>query len=126
VTLSPEETRISREILSVLGEAELRPPALTAIREQLGTDKTTFDRVLRLLVRQGRVVSVGSLMFNVDAMEALKKDLLSLKAAAESAKIDVGVFKERYGVSRKYAIPLLEYLDRERVTRRVGHERILL
>ena len=126
VTLSPEETRISREILSVLGEAELRPPAPTAIREQLGTDKTTFDRVLRLLVRQGRVVSVGSLMFNVDAMEALKKDLLSLKAAAESAKIDVGVFKERYGVSRKYAIPLLEYLDRERVTRRVGHERILL
>ena len=34
--------------------------------------------------------------------------------------MDVAAFKERYGITRKYAIPLLEYLDRERVTRRVG------
>ncbi|MBI4167225.1 MAG: SelB C-terminal domain-containing protein, partial [Acidobacteria bacterium] len=40
--------------------------------------------------------------------------------------IDVGVFKELTGLTRKYAIPLLEYLDRERVTRRVGDERIIL
>ena len=42
------------------------------------------------------------------------------------AKIDVAKFKEMTGVSRKYAIPLLEYLDRERVTRRVGDERVIL
>ena len=36
------------------------------------------------------------------------------------ARIDVATFKERFGVSRKFAIPLLEYLDRERVTRRTG------
>ena len=41
-------------------------------------------------------------------------------------KIDVARFKELAGVSRKYAIPLLEYLDRERVTRRVGDERVIL
>jgi len=40
--------------------------------------------------------------------------------------VDVAAFKERYGVSRKYAIPLLEFLDRERVTRRAGDSRILL
>jgi selenocysteine-specific elongation factor len=45
---------------------------------------------------------------------------------AKSPNIDVGRFKELTGVSRKYAIPLLEYLDRERVTRRVGNERIIL
>ena len=42
------------------------------------------------------------------------------------ARVDVAAFKERYGLTRKYAIPLLEYLDRERVTRRVGESRLIL
>ena len=126
VTLSTEETRISHEIIAALCEAELRPPALAEIRERLRTDESTLDQVLRLLVRQRQVVRVGSLVFDVAAIEALKKDLLSLRATAEPVKIDVGVFKKRYGITRKFAIPLLEYLDRERVTRRVGRERILL
>ena len=42
------------------------------------------------------------------------------------ATVDVAAFKDRYGVSRKYAIPLLEYLDRERVTRRTGDVRLVL
>jgi selenocysteine-specific elongation factor len=49
----------------------------------------------------------------------------ALKASGVS-RVDVAAFKERYGVSRKYAIPLLEYLDRERLTRRAGDSRILL
>ena len=40
--------------------------------------------------------------------------------------IDVSAFKERYGISRKYAIPLLEFLDGERITRRVGDTRQIL
>ena len=44
----------------------------------------------------------------------------------KSRKMDVALFKELTGVSRKYAIPLLEYLDRERVTRRVGDAREIL
>jgi selenocysteine-specific elongation factor len=40
--------------------------------------------------------------------------------------VDVAAFKERYGVSRKFAIPLLEYLDRERITRRTGDVRLVL
>ena len=41
-------------------------------------------------------------------------------------RLDVGRFKERFGVTRKFAIPLLEYLDRERVTRRMGESRVVL
>ena len=40
--------------------------------------------------------------------------------------MDVGAFKDRYGITRKYAIPLLEFLDRERVTRRVGDARVVI
>jgi len=44
----------------------------------------------------------------------------------EPVRIDVAWFKQRFGVTRKFAIPLLEYLDRVRVTRRVGRDRILI
>ena len=126
VTLSPEETRASEAVQALLGDAGLRPPAPAAIREQLGCDTAVLDRVLKLLVRQQSVVRVGALVFDSVALETLKQDVLSLKTSAEAETIDVGTFKNRYGISRKFAIPLLEYLDRERVTRRVGQQRIVL
>jgi selenocysteine-specific elongation factor len=44
----------------------------------------------------------------------------------KTSKIDVATFKDLLGVTRKYAIPLLEYLDQQRITRRVGDERVIL
>ena len=60
-----------------------------------------------------------------EALQLLKKQIAALKAGGTST-IDVGMFKERFGVTRKFAIPLLEYLDRERVTRRAGEKRLIL
>ena len=126
VTLSAEETRTSEAIQTLLGDAGLRPPAPAALREQLGCDAAVLDRVLKLLVRQHRVVRVGALVFDTAALGRLKQDVQDLKTSAGAATIDVGTFKGRYGISRKFAIPLLEYLDRERVTRRVGQQRVVL
>jgi selenocysteine-specific elongation factor len=85
------------------------------------------DRVLKLLQRQKVLVKVDALLFHHDALEQLKADVAALKSSAgEGARLDVAAFKDRFGVSRKFAIPLLEYLDRERVTRRVGEARVIL
>jgi selenocysteine-specific elongation factor len=85
------------------------------------------DRVLKLLQRQKVLVRLDTLLFHDEALKQLKADVAALKAAAgASARIDVATFKERFGVTRKYAIPLLEYLDRERLTRRVGDARVIL
>jgi selenocysteine-specific elongation factor len=60
-------------------------------------------------------------------LKGLKAEVAALKTSAGAgARIDVSTFKERFGVTRKFAIPLLEYLDRERITRRVGDARVLL
>jgi selenocysteine-specific elongation factor len=64
------------------------------------------------------------LVFHRTALDDLRKRVAAHKA--KSATIDVATFKELIGVSRKYAIPLLEYLDRERVTKRVGDTRQIL
>ena len=50
----------------------------------------------------------------------------SLAQKPKTPKLNVASFKDLFGITRKYAIPLLEYLDRERVTRRVGDERVIL
>jgi selenocysteine-specific elongation factor len=51
---------------------------------------------------------------------------LKAGAAGQAVQLDVAGFKDRFGVTRKFAIPLLEYLDRERVTKRVGDVRVIL
>ena len=83
--------------------------------------------MVKLLQRQKTLVRVDALLFHDEALKQLKTQVSALKASAGTgARLDVGTFKDWFGVSRKFAIPLLEYLDRERVTRRVGDARVLL
>ena len=62
--------------------------------------------------------------FHAEALETLKRKLSDY--AKKSRTIDVAAFKQLAGVTRKNAIPLLEHLDAERVTRRVGNVREIL
>jgi selenocysteine-specific elongation factor len=78
-----------------------------------------------LLLRDKVLVKISEdLVFHRTALEGLRRQMADYKT--RSPRIDVGRFKELTGITRKYAIPLLEYLDRERVTRRVGDEREIL
>ncbi|HXG68704.1 MAG TPA: SelB C-terminal domain-containing protein, partial [Blastocatellia bacterium] len=72
-----------------------------------------------------RIVRIGDFVFHTDVIEDLKSRVRAQKAI--NPKMDVAVFKDLTGgLTRKHAIPLLEFLDRERVTRRVGNEREIL
>jgi selenocysteine-specific elongation factor len=85
-------------------------------------------KILQLLIDNGTLVRVqGEMFFHSHAIEHLKRLLHSYAAKHEPDRlIDVPKFKELAGVSRKYAIPLLEYFDRERITVRAGDKRIIL
>jgi selenocysteine-specific elongation factor len=109
-------------------EAGLTPPDMTAAAAAAGAPAALAERMTALLVRSRTLVRIDTLYFHAEALEGLKAEIRALKAAGSAAavRVDVGAFKERYGVTRKFAIPLLEYLDRERVTRRVGEARIVL
>ena len=75
-----------------------------------------------------KVAGLDTLVFHREVLETLKREIAALKAHAADgrASVDVKSFKDTYGVTRKYAIPLLEFLDRERVTRRMGEARVVL
>jgi selenocysteine-specific elongation factor len=125
--LSPEEARARSVIEECFRESGLKPPDAATLAASTGVSPAVADRVLKLLQRQKVLVRLDTLLFHDEALKHLKDAVLALKASAgDAARIDVGTFKERFGVSRKFAIPLLEYLDRERLTRRVGDSRVIL
>ncbi len=127
IALSLDEARIRAALERLLLEAGLRPPDSTHLTALVAAPQKEIEPVLQLLVRQKIVVRLDGLPFHRDALEQLKSDLRALKTgSAASVTITVATFKDRYGLSRKHAIPLLEYLDRERVTRRLGDTRVLL
>jgi selenocysteine-specific elongation factor len=125
--LSSDEQRAQTVLAQRHREARLTPPDVTAIAAEAGLQPSVITRMLELMVRQKTLVRIGGLVFHPDVLMALKEDVQRLKSSASaSATVDVAMFKQRYGVSRKFAIPLLEWLDRERVTRRVGDVRVVL
>ena len=130
VVMKDDEAESKQTIEQAFSSAGLQVPALYNVLAGLKVDKTRAQKIVTLLLRDKVLVKISDeLVFHQSALAELRKQLASYKTKATVggvAKIDVGKFKELTGVSRKYAIPLLEYLDRERVTRRVGDERVIL
>jgi selenocysteine-specific elongation factor len=125
VVMKDEEAESKKIIENAFASAGLKVPALKDVLAGLKVDKVRAQKIVTLLLRDKVLVKISEdLIFHRDALEALRRNLIADKA--KSPKIDVARFKDMTGVSRKYAIPLLEYLDRERVTKRVGDGRVIL
>ncbi len=125
VVMKDEEAESKKIIEQAFSSAGLKVPALAQVMAGLKVDKTRAQKIVTLLLRDKTLVKVSDeLVFHRSALEELRRQLGIYKT--KSTNIDVGAFKDLTGVSRKYAIPLLEYLDRERVTKRVGDQRVIL
>ncbi|MGC2538107.1 MAG: selenocysteine-specific translation elongation factor [Candidatus Sulfotelmatobacter sp.] len=125
VVMKDEEAESRKKIEDAFASAGLTVPALHEVIAGLTIDKVRAQKIMTLLLRDKVLIKVSDeLVFHRSALEELRRQMAVYKV--KFATIDVAKFKEVTGVSRKYAIPLLEYLDRERVTRRVGDARQIL
>jgi selenocysteine-specific elongation factor len=125
VVMKDDEAESKKKIEDAFATAGLKVPALQEVIAGLKVDKVRAQKIVTLLLRDKVLIKVSDdLVFHRSALAALRQQVAAYKVKA--AKIDVAQFKELIGVTRKYAIPLLEYLDRERVTRRVGDAREIL
>lgn len=125
VQLTPEESAAKDQIVRAFEGAGLAVPSAKEVLEGLRIDRVRADKILRILLKEKTLLKITEdLIFHRAALEKLRAILAQRKE--QRNRINVAVFKEITGLSRKYAIPLLEYLDRERVTRREGDERIIL
>jgi selenocysteine-specific elongation factor len=125
VVMKDEEAESKKQIEDAFVSAGLKVPALHEVIAGLKVDELRAQKIVTLLLRDKVLTKVSDeLVFHRSALQQLRRQMAGYKA--KSAIIDVAKFKELTGVTRKYAIPLLEYLDRERVTRRVGDVREIL
>jgi selenocysteine-specific elongation factor len=125
VVLGDEEAETREAMIAAFKEAGLSPPAVKDVLPQLPIDQPRARRILQALLRERVLVKVSEdLLIYRGAVDGLKRLLHEERSLTST--IGVARFKELTGISRKYAIPLLEFLDRERVTRREGNERVIL
>ncbi|HEU4389018.1 MAG TPA: selenocysteine-specific translation elongation factor [Blastocatellia bacterium] len=124
-SLSDGESVAKGKLEAAFKAASLQAPTLDDAASEAGVPIALARKLLNLLFAEQRVLKIGDMIFHLDSINELKNKIRARKAI--SSRIDVAAFKEiTGGLTRKYAIPLLEYLDRERITRRVGNEREII
>ena len=115
---------ITMNIYMLLNKAGLEPPSPLLISEKLGIDMKKLTGILSFMVREGRLYRIKDDIFLTDENEKALKE--KIKAFFKDNSImNPADMKMTTGVSRKYAIPYMEYLDRIRITLRVGDNRKL-
>jgi selenocysteine-specific elongation factor len=123
VTLKADEEQARAAIERAFESAGLAVPTVAEVLANSGVDPARARTLLAALLREKRLARVNDdFVFHRSAIDRLR-DLL---ASHKSQRFTVAAFKDWTGISRKYAIPLLEYLDREHVTRREGDDRLVL
>ena len=122
IELSAREQEVLDGLARLLKERGITPPTVAEAAAALRAPAELVEAMRRLLARDGRAVAVSpDLYFDAGRLADLRRSVAA--QAAVSPEIDVPWFKENFNLSRKHAIPLLEWLDRERVTVRVGNRR---
>lgn len=124
IALSPAQARLREAIVEALERCALSPLMLRELSSQFSASPEEIKKLLELLVKEGKVLKIDEeLYFFREPVIELRKKLVDHLATHK--EITPAGFKEMAGVSRKFAIPLLEHFDREKVTIRVGDKRLL-
>lgn len=122
---APDETEsgLARAIVEAYDAAGLEPPSPAEVARRLSASPQMVEGLVKHLVKRERLLRLSSgLIVSAAAVERLRRDV----EATGWERFDVGRFKERFALSRKFAIPLLERLDAIGATRRDGAERIVV
>jgi selenocysteine-specific elongation factor len=112
------------DIIKKLYEYGFTPPTLKDLSKELNQNEDHLRDIIERLVYEGKIIKVkGDMYFHRDVIENLKEKVMSyLRQNKEMTPSD---FKSTLDLSRKYMIPLLEYLDKIKLTIRIGDKRIL-
>ena len=125
VTLKGDEERMRGQLLERFQSLGLQAPAPDDVIDALKLDRTTARKIIQLMLKENLLAKINDdMVIDRAALDGLIGKIRARKST--QPKLGVAEFKDLTGVTRKHAIPLLEYLDRQRVTRRVGDERIIL
>lgn len=122
---SENDRRKLEKINAVMNERLFNPPSPEELRQELGLEEDYFQELLAYLVNEQQLVKVNQeVYFSMMAIEEGKRRLEEY--FAREKELSLATARDLFGTSRKYALPLVEYYDRIRFTRRVGDMRVKL
>ncbi|HEX7330822.1 MAG TPA: selenocysteine-specific translation elongation factor [Pyrinomonadaceae bacterium] len=131
VGLSEQELQLSKRLEQIYLAAGVEAPSVDDVMTRANvssSQRAQARKILQLLIDDRKLVRIqGEMFMHAQVVQNLKVKLQTYASQHEPDRlIDVAAFKDLAGVSRKYAIPLLEYFDRALVTRRAGDKRLIL
>jgi len=120
--ISPEDRKLYENVESALQTQGLAPAGETELAESLGQPPERVGTMLQLLIDEGKAVRLNEkIVMHSQAVAQAKEAVLDL--FAQQSGFETTMFRDTLGVSRKYAIPLLDYFDTVRLTVRTGSRR---
>jgi selenocysteine-specific elongation factor len=124
VSMASDQAKFKDEIVKAYEQGGETPPNLKDVLADLGVSRKEAQEVLSLLLREGKLVRVtDEIYYDAAAMNSLRDKVAGY--LRENGEMGAPEFKEITGLSRKYAIPVMEHLDKEKLTLRVGDKRVL-
>ncbi|MCR4395273.1 MAG: SelB C-terminal domain-containing protein [Candidatus Saccharicenans sp.] len=124
--LAAEEKAVMEAIEQLLHQEKFSSSSFEELVKKFKIHPSRLNTLLDLLLKQKRIVkSQEGFLLHADWLENLKKQLAELKNRGQR-ELSVGDFKRLTGLTRKYAIPLLEFLDELGLTRRLGNRRLII
>jgi selenocysteine-specific elongation factor len=125
IQLTAEGQQVREMIEAFLRKAGFQPPPISDLQNSIPADPEEVRRIFFWLIKGKILVKLtDDMVYHQATLEEIKSQIRT--RFAPGVKFGVAEFKELFDLTRKHAIPLLEYLDREKFTRRLGNDRILL
>lgn len=125
IQLSAEEEALREMIEATVRQAAYQPPAMTELQASIPADAEGVRRIFFWMLKEKILVKLSDdLIYHRETLEEMKGRIRA--TFAPGARFGVADFKDLFGITRKHAIPLLEHFDREKFTRRLGNDRVLV
>jgi selenocysteine-specific elongation factor len=124
INWKPGEEELARRIERLYEQAGHATPPEEDVAADLRVSQATFESIMTALIDQGRLVRLAErVTYHAKAVESARRVIV--EHIAKHGGITAAELRDKMGVTRKYAIALLEYLDNSQVTRRLGDKRVL-
>jgi selenocysteine-specific elongation factor len=124
ISMKEGEKDLHQKMVLLYSRGKLQPPTVKEVAAKLGASENELKPVLQVLAKEGTLVKVKEdLYFHRQALEELEQKTVA--HLQQNKELTPAQFKDISQVSRKFAIPLLEYFDGRKLTMRVGDKRVL-
>ena len=122
--LSAKDRELVEEILAIYRQSGYQPPTLQQVKDRVSRHQAAVPELVRLAVSEGRLAEISAEFCLHGELEQQMRDTLT-ERLSDGEGLTVGQIREILGTSRKYAVPLCEYLERVGFTKRQGDRRVL-